>query len=159
LPPRLSRRGLAALIGSRGPLDRGDRPTPAFGANANLMAAGGQRGERLDVAARAESEDAADHRARPKASFERASRSIRRGWSSRAGFVSPCPGRQSLPSYLNETLSLVRYASTLPLSITRSCSTTSATRKSLRLRAARSTAARAARSHDSSLVPTSSTTL
>src|SRR5271166_5602372 len=108
LPPRLSRRGLAALIGSRGPLDRGDRPTPAFGANANLMAAGGQRGERLDVAARAESEDAADHRARPKASFERASRSIRRGWSSRAGFVSPCPGRQSLPSYLNETLSLVR---------------------------------------------------
>src|SRR5271166_3012776 len=32
LPPRLSRRGLAALIGSRGPLDRGDRPTPASSA-------------------------------------------------------------------------------------------------------------------------------
>src|SRR5690606_36073280 len=33
-------------------------------------------------------------------------------------------------SYLNETLTLVRKASTLPLFITRSCSTTSATRRS-----------------------------
>ena len=48
------------------------------------------------------------HGKQPKASFERASRFIRSGRSSRAGFVSPCPGCQSLPSYLNETLSLVR---------------------------------------------------
>src|SRR4029077_2074073 len=65
----------------------------------------------------------------------------------------------SLPSYLKDTLSLVRKASTLPFSITRSCSTTSATRMSLRLREARSIAALAAFSHESLLVPTSSITL
>jgi len=63
-------------------------------------------------------------------------------------------GRQSLPSYLKDTFTLVRYAETLPLSITRSCSTTSATRKSRSDSPARSTDALAAFSQESVLVPT-----
>src|SRR5688500_9319350 len=64
-----------------------------------------------------------------------------------------------LSSYLNETLSLVRKASTLPFSITRSCSTTSATRRSRSVREARRIAAAAASSQDFGLVPISSRTL
>src|SRR3954471_23342096 len=62
-------------------------------------------------------------------------------------------------SYLNETLSLVRKASTLPFSITRSCWMTSATRRSRRLRDASLIAEVAASSQDFWLVPISSRTL
>src|SRR3954462_7537766 len=69
-------------------------------------------------------------------------------------FFLPLPG-----SYLNETLSLVRNASTLPFSMTRSCWITSATRRSRRLRDASLIAEVAASSQDFWLVPISSRTL
>src|SRR3954467_3739986 len=69
-------------------------------------------------------------------------------------------GAQSLPfSYLNDTFSLVRNSSTLPSLSCTSCTVTSAMRRSRSDSAARSTAVRAAFSHDSLLVPISSMTL
>src|SRR5262249_41828512 len=62
-------------------------------------------------------------------------------------------------SYLNETLTLARYWTGLPSSIWMSSLSTSAMRRSRREPAARWTAADAAFSHDSVLVPTSSMTL
>src|SRR5689334_16654586 len=67
--------------------------------------------------------------------------------------------RDCSSSYLNETLSLVRNATALPFSITKSCSTTSATRRSRSVREARVIATIAASSHDLVLVPISSRTL
>src|SRR4051812_33457090 len=67
---------------------------------------------------------------------------------SRTGFVQPAS------SYLNETLTLLRYAVTTPFSITTSSSATSATRRSRSDDAARSTADAVARSQLSGLVPT-----
>ena len=67
---------------------------------------------------------------------------------------SPARGRVAEPyclsssSYLNETFSFTRYCSSLPFLISMSCSTTSATRNSRNVLAARSTALLAARSQD-----------
>src|ERR1700730_4335838 len=60
----------------------------------------------------------------------------------------------SQSSYLNDTFTLARYAFTRPSSICMSSSATSATRRSRRLPAAFSTAAAAALSQESVLVPT-----
>lgn len=77
------------------------------------------------------------------------------GWSEFSGTTrSDRPQRsvlQSPPSYLNDTLTLARYASTCPFSIWRSSSATSAMRTSRSEWAARVTAALAAFSQDSSL--------
>src|SRR5258708_463815 len=66
---------------------------------------------------------------------------------------------QEPPSYLNESSSLIRYVSDLPASICTSCSITRAMRRSRNVREASSMAAAVAFSQDSSLVPTSVTTL
>src|SRR6185437_9130237 len=66
--------------------------------------------------------------------------------------------RASQPSYLNESCSRVRYASTLPFSILTSSFVTSAIRRSRSDLLAVSTALRAASSHDVSLLPTTSMT-
>src|SRR5580704_13437601 len=66
---------------------------------------------------------------------------------------------QSPPSYLKETFTLARYALTFPSSSWRSSSATSAIRRSRNDALALATAALAAFSHDSPLVPTSSMTL
>src|SRR5215208_8389388 len=67
---------------------------------------------------------------------------------------------QSPGSYLNDSFNLTRYDSTFPSSVMfTSCSTTSATRRSRKVSAARSMAALAAFSQESVLVPTSSMTL
>jgi hypothetical protein len=63
------------------------------------------------------------------------------------------------PSYLKETFSFARYASILPSLICRSKAPTSAILRSLSEDAALAIAAEAAFSHESELVPTSSTTL
>src|SRR5258708_37592940 len=60
------------------------------------------------------------------------------------------------PSYLNETLTFARYALTTPFSITRSSCATSATRRSHSVSEALVTAAAAAFSQLSVLVPTNS---
>src|SRR6056297_69721 len=67
--------------------------------------------------------------------------------------------RQVASSYLKETLTFARYATMAPFSRVMSSFETSATRRSRSDDPARSTAAAAARSQDSELVPTSSTTL
>src|SRR5206468_6383287 len=63
------------------------------------------------------------------------------------------------PSYLKDNCTQARYAVTLPFSTFRSVFTTSATRKSRSVRAAVSTAFRAASSQDFVLVPIISVTL
>src|SRR6266536_6270722 len=63
------------------------------------------------------------------------------------------------PSYLKDNCTRARYAVTLPFSTFRSVFTTSATRKSRSVRAAVSTAFRAASSQDFVLVPIISVTL
>src|SRR5204863_7627025 len=66
---------------------------------------------------------------------------------------------QSDPSYLNETRSLVRNVTAPPSPTSRSCCTTSATRRSRTDSPARFTAIVAASSHDWLLVPMISMTL